>query len=57
MTHAVIAKKFGQQFGMRISKQTISGWIKDKDKYLKIEEEMDNLIIVNEEEKNLARSS
>ena len=39
MTHAVIAEKFGQQFGMRISKQTISGWIKDKDKYLKIEEE------------------
>ena len=37
MTHAVIAKKFGQQFGMRIS----SGWITDKDKYLKIEEEED----------------
>jgi hypothetical protein len=41
MTHAVIAEKFGQQFGLRISKQTISGWIKDKDKYLKIEEEED----------------
>jgi len=39
MTHAVIAEKFEQQFGKRISKQTISGWIKDKDKYLKIEEE------------------
>jgi hypothetical protein len=39
LTHVVIAEKFGQQFGMRISKQTISGWIKDKDKYLKIEEE------------------
>jgi len=39
MTHVAIAEKFGQQFGMRITKQTISGWMKDKDKYLKIEEE------------------
>jgi hypothetical protein len=38
---AVIAEKFGQEFGLRISKQTKSGWIKDTDKYLKIEEEVD----------------
>jgi hypothetical protein len=52
MTHAVIAEKFGQQFGMRISKQTISGWIKDKDKYLKKEEEE-----VVDEKKYLSPSS
>jgi hypothetical protein len=38
LMQAVIAEKFGQEFGLRISKQIISGWIKDTDKYLKIEE-------------------
>jgi len=41
MTNLAVAEKFSKEFNLRIAPQTLSGWLKDKSKYLNIEESND----------------
>ena len=57
MTNLAIAEKFSKEFNLRIAPQTLSGWLKDKFKYLNIEEPDDfNIMEFDESNTNYVRS-